>query len=223
MSRIAIFSSCPRFSMRQRRPSLCPCSPLWVPLQRPPPATTPTTTPATQVQRLRRRRIPGRQNGLALDSDGAAPIGATNRVRPATDYVLSGNLGARSAVADRCRTWRPPQYHVRRHRGIRSRNSLGQCGKVIEHRGAHCRDLGCKARFSSVVTSILLAARANLSGRVWTKIPSPAHLHKFRRPASMLLPRAPASPRWRHSNRTHGLPPEAPPPRSQMLRDPRPP
>src|SRR4029077_3541101 len=61
-----------------------------------------------------------------------------------------------------------------------------------------------------VVISILLATRVNLSGRVWTKIPSQAHLHKFRRRASMLLSRALASPRWRHSNRTHGLPPEAP-------------
>jgi hypothetical protein len=85
-------SSCPRFSTRQRRPSLCPlASPLWAPRQRLPPATTPNTTRATRIRRLRRHRIPGRQNGLALDSDGAGPIGTTNRVRPAIDrYVLSG-------------------------------------------------------------------------------------------------------------------------------------
>ena len=62
-----------------------------------------------------------------------------------------------------------------------------------------------------------------LSGRVSTENPSPTRLHKFRRRPSMLPPRALASPRWRHSNRTHGLPPEAPPPRNQMLPDPRPP
>ena len=40
--------------------------------------------------------------------------------------------------------------------------------------------------------------------------PSPTRLHKFRRRPSVLPLRALESPRWRHSNRIHGLLPEAP-------------
>jgi hypothetical protein len=58
---------------------------------------------------------------------------------------------------------------------------------------------------------------AILSGRVWTSNPSPTRLHRFRRRASILPSRALASPRWRHSNRTHGLPPEAPLLGNEML------
>jgi hypothetical protein len=93
-------SSCLRFSRRQRRPSLCPLvSPLWAPLQRPPPAITPSTTPATRVRRLGQRRIPGRQNGLALDSAGAAPIGTTTRVRPTIDRYVAHPPAAPNRLA----------------------------------------------------------------------------------------------------------------------------
>jgi hypothetical protein len=81
-----------------------------------------------------------------------------------------------------------------------------------------CGGAGSEYHTSTVMTSISQMAIHSrgviLSGRVSINNPSPARFHKFRRRPSMLPSRALASSRWRHSDRTHGLPPEAPLPRN---------
>jgi hypothetical protein len=106
-----------------------------------------------------------------------------------------------------------PTSAVAREGRLRSRRRCNrQIGRQQKSKDGTARRVRRSGAERAMVLNFIRSARTS------TNNPSPVRLHKFRRQASIPLSRALASHRWRHSNRTHVLPAEAPLLGTEMLR-----